>query len=51
MFSFNPEMAAQNDMDEGDEAVDSYRYSDSEDDEVNYKEINLDLISAEEVGD
>ncbi|XP_044271709.1 zinc finger CCCH domain-containing protein 15 homolog isoform X2 [Tribolium madens] len=49
MFSFNPELAAQNNMEEGDEAVDSYNYSDTEDDEVDYKEINLDLISAEEV--
>ncbi|XP_015833704.1 zinc finger CCCH domain-containing protein 15 homolog isoform X2 [Tribolium castaneum] len=49
MFSFNPELAAQNNMDEGDEAFDSYNYSDTEDDEADYKEINLDLISAEEV--
>lgn len=49
MFSFNPEMAAQNDMEDGDEAFDSFSYSDGEDDEVTYKEINLDLIEAEEV--
>ena len=48
MFSFNPEMAIQNDMDD-DETIDSYTYSDNEDDGVDYKEINLDLISAEEV--
>lgn len=49
MFSFNPEMATQNDMEEGDEAFDSYNYSDNEDDETAYKEINLDLIEAKEV--
>lgn len=35
-------------MEEGDEAVDSYTYDD-EDDGVDYREINLDLIEAEEV--
>ena len=33
MFSFNPEMAIQNDMDD-DETIDSYTYSDNEDDGV-----------------
>lgn len=42
MFSFNPEMAMQNDMEEGDEAVDSYSYADE--DQVEYKEINLDIL-------
>ncbi|RZB41643.1 zinc finger CCCH domain-containing protein 15 -like [Asbolus verrucosus] len=49
MFSFNPEMATQNDMEEDDEAVDSYTYSDNEEDGIDYREINLDLIKAEEV--
>lgn len=52
MFSFNPEMAAQNDMDDGDEAFDSYTYADNDDDDVTvYKEISLDLLEAEEVRD
>lgn len=51
MFSFNPEMAAQNDLEEGDEAFDSSLYRNADDDAVEYKEINLDILGEEtEVG-
>lgn len=46
MFSFNPELAAENDMEDGDEAIDSYAYA--EDDDANeYKELQLDDIGLE----
>ncbi|CAH1156182.1 unnamed protein product [Phaedon cochleariae] len=50
MFSFNPELANDNDMEDGDELFDSTVYAPEEDTEV-YKEINLDIIgeSAQEV--
>lgn len=50
MFSFNPELAKDNDMEDGDEAFDNYAIA--EDDEIEYKELNLELISleAKEVG-
>lgn len=46
MFSFNPEMAAENDLEDGDEAFDSslYRNNDEDEDTVEYKEINLDIL-------
>lgn len=46
MFSFNPELAAQNDMEDGDEAFDSYAYAEEEE-EIQYKELELDLICGE----
>lgn len=49
MFSFNPELAAADDMEDGDEAVVSYARSDDENEENEnmYRELNLDLISLE----
>lgn len=47
MFSFNPELAADNDMDDGDEAFDSYAYAEDEGEEVVYKELQLDMIGLE----
>lgn len=46
MFSFNPELAKDNDMDEGDELFDSsvLRRDEEEEDENQYKEINLDAL-------
>lgn len=43
MFSFNPDLAMDNDMDDGDELFDSslYRRGDDEEDTNEYKEINL----------
>lgn len=46
MFSFNPELAADNEMEDGDEAFDSYDYAEEED-EVEYKELSLDFLAAE----
>lgn len=43
MFSFNPDMAKEYDMEEGDEAIDSYSY-DNDEDQMEYKEINLDIL-------
>ncbi|KAJ8978228.1 hypothetical protein NQ317_016379 [Molorchus minor] len=43
MFSFNPELANDNDMEEGDELFDSTAFQPEED--INeYKEINLDIL-------
>lgn len=47
MFSFNPEMAAENDLEEGDEAFDSSLYRNEEEDTIEYKEINLDILGTE----
>ncbi|KRT78712.1 hypothetical protein AMK59_6405 [Oryctes borbonicus] len=46
MFSFNPELAADNEMEDGDEAFDSYDYAEDED-EMEYKELSLDVLVAE----
>lgn len=44
MFSFNPEMAMQNDLEDGDEAFDSNMYKSDDEDAIEYKEINLDIL-------
>lgn len=46
MFSFNPELA-KDDMEEGDEAFDSYKRDEDEDPESNYREIDIDAIMHE----
>lgn len=46
MFSFNPELAADNEMEDGDEAFDSYAYA-QDDDEMEYKELSLDALVSE----
>ncbi|XP_044751101.1 zinc finger CCCH domain-containing protein 15 homolog [Coccinella septempunctata] len=46
MFSFNPDMAKENDMEDGDEAFDSYT-REEEEDEVEYKEIDFNLLHEE----
>lgn len=46
MFSFNPELAAESDMEDGDEAFDSYAIEDEEE-EMQYKELNLELLAME----
>lgn len=46
MFSFNPELAKDNEIEEGDEAFDSYSVAEEED-EVQYKELNLDMLGLE----
>lgn len=46
MFSFNPELANDGDMDEGDVAIDSYGYNDDEEEaNVQYKELDLNMLS------
>lgn len=48
MFSFNPELAADYDMEDGDEAFDSYSVqNEEEEEEVQYRELELDLIGLE----
>ncbi|XP_025832454.1 zinc finger CCCH domain-containing protein 15 homolog [Agrilus planipennis] len=46
MFSFNPALAAEQDMEEGDEAFDSYAVED-EDEGIEYKELVLDNLALE----
>lgn len=46
MFSFNPDLAKESEMEEGDEAFDSYSVAEEED-EVQYKELNLDMLGLE----
>ncbi|XP_026463588.1 zinc finger CCCH domain-containing protein 15 homolog [Ctenocephalides felis] len=43
MFSFNPELAAEGDIEDGDEAFDVYQ-REEEEESVEYKELELDLI-------
>lgn len=47
MFSFNPELAADNEMEDGDEAFDSYAYAEDEEDAMEYKELSLDTLVSE----
>ncbi|XP_065161023.1 LOW QUALITY PROTEIN: zinc finger CCCH domain-containing protein 15 homolog [Atheta coriaria] len=49
MFSFNPELAVDNDMDDGDEAFDAAAYTNDDEDseEIEYKELNFDMIGLE----
>lgn len=52
MFSFNPDLARDDDMDDGDAAFDSYdREEDDDEQAFEYKELDLELIasSAQEV--
>lgn len=46
MFSFNPELAA-GDIEDGDEAFDSYRLDDEDVDDVEYKELDMDRLAME----
>lgn len=46
MFYFNPDLAANDLMEEGDEAFDSYIRED-EDEEMEYKDIELDVLENE----
>lgn len=46
MFSFNPELANDNDMEEGDELFDSTAYA-NEEDANEYKEIDLNILGDE----
>lgn len=45
MFSFNPDLVTDGDMEEGDEAFDYYAIA--EDDDIEYKELELDIIGLE----
>lgn len=49
MFSFNPELANDNDMEEGDEAFDYTQNGDDEEDEerIEYRELDLNLLCSE----
>ncbi|XP_055595811.1 zinc finger CCCH domain-containing protein 15 homolog [Uranotaenia lowii] len=44
MFSFNPDMVDTG-MDDGEEAIDSYGRNEDEDDTIEYKELNFDMLS------
>lgn len=48
MFSFNPELADQNDLDDDEAAFDGYQRSDDEDDDqvFEYKELDLEALAA-----
>lgn len=45
MFSFNPDLADDGDMEDGDAVFDSYARSDDEDDAFEYKDLDLDVLS------
>lgn len=47
MFSFNPELANGDSMDDGDEAFDSYKRDEDEEGEIQYREIHFDLLASE----
>lgn len=47
MFSFNPELAQESDMDDGDEAFDSYAIEDDDDEGLEYKELDLEALALE----
>lgn len=47
MFSFNPELAAEGNMEEGDELFDSSVFNKEDEDAIVYKEINLDVLDEE----
>lgn len=47
MFSFNPELAAENDMEDGDEAFDSYTRDEDDEEEIIYKELDLSALAME----
>lgn len=47
MFSFNPELAADEDMEEGDEAFDYYAVAEEDEENLEYKELELDIIGLE----
>lgn len=51
MFSFNPDLADDGDMEDGDAVFDSYDRSDDEDDAFEYKELDLEALhlAAQEV--
>jgi hypothetical protein len=46
-FSFNPELANDGNMEDGDEVFDSYNRDDEDDDVQEYKELDLDLLTLE----
>lgn len=47
MFSFNPELATQNDLDDDEAAFDGYEREDDDGDQVfEYKELDLDILAA-----
>lgn len=47
MFVFNPDLASGDMYEEGDEAFDSYAREEEEDENLNYREIQLDVITLE----
>lgn len=47
MFSFNPELAADFDMEDGDEAFDTYAVDDDDENQIEYRELQLELIELE----
>lgn len=47
MFSFNPELAADQDMEDGDEAFDYYAVAEEDEDDIQYRELQFDMIGLE----
>lgn len=45
MFSFNPDLALDGDMEDGDVAIDSYGYNEEEEQGIQYKELDLNMLS------
>lgn len=46
MFSFNPELATDNDLEDGDTAYASYEREDDDENVYEYKELDLDMLAA-----
>ncbi|KAK0080159.1 hypothetical protein PV325_000364 [Microctonus aethiopoides] len=47
MFSFNPELAAGDGIDDGDEAIDSYAFDDDDSENVEYRELDMERLAME----
>lgn len=47
MFYFNPDLAADDGMDDGDEALVLYRREDEDEEEVQYRELQLEALEQE----
>lgn len=47
MFDFNPDLVADGEMEDGDEAFELYNREEEDDDGVQYRELNLEAVGSE----
>ncbi|KAK0162470.1 hypothetical protein PV327_006245 [Microctonus hyperodae] len=47
MFSFNPELAVGDGIDDGDEAIDSYAFDDEDSENIEYRELDMERLAME----